>query len=59
MVRRRRTSIARIQYRRASDQVFRNSVRDRQDLDELKLKAKPKTRAELKLEATKKPLAAE
>jgi len=48
-----------IQYAPGRDQAFRNSVRDRQDLDELKLKAKPKTRAELKLEATKKPLAAE
>jgi anthraniloyl-CoA monooxygenase len=40
------------------DQIFRNSVRDRQDLEELRIKAKPKTRAELKAEATK-PLAAE
>jgi anthraniloyl-CoA monooxygenase len=34
-------------------------VRDRQDLDNLKIKAKPKTRAELKIEAGEKPLAAE
>src|SRR5712672_2036875 len=39
-------------------QILRNSVRDRQDFEELKVKAKPKTRAELKAEATK-PLAAE
>ncbi|MFT4120412.1 bifunctional salicylyl-CoA 5-hydroxylase/oxidoreductase [Bradyrhizobium sp.] len=46
------------QYMPGKDQVFRNSVRDRQDLEELRIKAKPKTRAELKAEATK-PLAAE
>ncbi|PPQ20827.1 bifunctional salicylyl-CoA 5-hydroxylase/oxidoreductase [Bradyrhizobium sp. AC87j1] len=46
------------QYLPGMDQIFRNSVRDRQDLDELRIKAKPKTRAELKAEATK-PLAAE
>ncbi|MBH5400918.1 bifunctional salicylyl-CoA 5-hydroxylase/oxidoreductase [Bradyrhizobium sp. CNPSo 4010] len=46
------------QYLPGKDQIFRNSVRDRQDLEELKIKAKPKTRAELKAEATK-PLAAE
>ncbi|MGY8633236.1 bifunctional salicylyl-CoA 5-hydroxylase/oxidoreductase [Bradyrhizobium sp. 14AA] len=46
------------QYLPGKDQVFRNSVRDRQDLEELRIKAKPKTRAELKAEATK-PLAAE
>lgn len=46
------------QYLPGKDQIFRNSVRDRQDLDELRIKAKPKTRAELKAEATK-PLAAE
>jgi anthraniloyl-CoA monooxygenase len=33
-------------------------VRDRKDLEELGIKAKPKTRAELKAEVTK-PLAAE
>jgi anthraniloyl-CoA monooxygenase len=38
--------------------MFRNSVRDRQDFEELRIKAKPKTRAELKAEGTK-PLAAE
>ena len=37
---------------------FRNSVRDRQDFEDLKIKGKPKTRAELKAETTK-PLAAE
>jgi anthraniloyl-CoA monooxygenase len=48
------------QYLAGRDQAFRNAVRDRQDLDELKIKAKPKTRAELKLEAAAKPpLAAE
>lgn len=46
------------QYLPGKEQIFRNSVRDRQDLDELRIKAKPKTRAELKAEATK-PLAAE
>jgi anthraniloyl-CoA monooxygenase len=46
------------QYLPGKEQVFRNSVRDRQDFEELKVKAKPKTRAELKAEATK-PLAAE
>ncbi len=46
------------QYLPGMDQIFRNSVRDRQDLEELRIKAKPKTRAELKAEATK-PLAAE
>ncbi|MDP1865682.1 MAG: bifunctional salicylyl-CoA 5-hydroxylase/oxidoreductase, partial [Bradyrhizobium sp.] len=46
------------QYRPGKEQIFRNSVRDRQDFDDLKIKAKPKTRAELKAEATK-PLAAE
>lgn len=46
------------QYLPGRDQIFRNSVRDRQDLEELRIKAKPKTRAELKAEATK-PLAAE
>ena len=47
------------QYLAGRDQIFRNSVRDRQDLEDLKVKAKPKTRAELKLEAGEKPLAAE
>jgi anthraniloyl-CoA monooxygenase len=46
------------QYLPGKDQIFRNSVRDRQDLEELRIKAKPRTRAELKAEATK-PLAAE
>jgi anthraniloyl-CoA monooxygenase len=46
------------QYLPGKEQIFRNSVRDRQDLDDLKIKGKPKTRAELKAEATK-PLAAE
>ncbi|EIM28172.1 bifunctional salicylyl-CoA 5-hydroxylase/oxidoreductase [Microvirga lotononidis] len=47
------------QYLAGKDQIFRNSVRDRQDMEELKVKAKPKTRAELKMEAGEKPLAAE
>src|SRR5919107_3760063 len=47
------------QYLAGKDQAFRNAVRDRQDLDDLKIKAKPKTRAELKMEAAAKPLAAE
>ena len=47
------------QYLAGKDQIFRNSVRDRQDLEDLKVKAKPKTRAELKMEAGEKPLAAE
>ncbi|WP_262269548.1 bifunctional salicylyl-CoA 5-hydroxylase/oxidoreductase [Microvirga yunnanensis] len=47
------------QYLAGKDQIFRNAVRDRQDLEELKVKAKPKTRAELKMEAGEKPLAAE
>lgn len=46
------------QYLPGKEQSFRNSERDRQDLEELRIKAKPKTRAELKAEATK-PLAAE
>ena len=50
------------QYGPGKDQIFRNSTRDRADLEELKLRAKPKTRAELKAEAAKRteaPLAAE
>ena len=47
-----------VQYLPGKDQIFRNSVRDRQDLEELRIKAKPKTRAELKAEGAK-PLAAE
>jgi anthraniloyl-CoA monooxygenase len=46
-------------YLAGKDQIFRNAVRDRQDLEDLKVKAKPKTRAELKMEAGEKPLAAE
>ena len=33
------------QYLAGRDQIFRNSVRDREELTELKLKAKPKTHA--------------
>ncbi|MGC1558950.1 MAG: bifunctional salicylyl-CoA 5-hydroxylase/oxidoreductase [Bradyrhizobium sp.] len=46
------------QYLPGKEQIFRNSERERQDFEELKIKAKPKTRAELKAEAGK-PLAAE
>jgi anthraniloyl-CoA monooxygenase len=46
------------QYLPGKEQIFRNAVRDRQDVEDLKIKAKPKTRAELKEEA-RKPLAAE
>jgi anthraniloyl-CoA monooxygenase len=46
------------QYMPGKDQIFRNSVRDKQDFEDLKIKAKPKTRAELRAEAAK-PLAAE
>jgi anthraniloyl-CoA monooxygenase len=46
------------QYVPGKEQIFRNSVRDRQDFEDLKIKAKPKTRAELRAEAAK-PLAAE
>jgi anthraniloyl-CoA monooxygenase len=46
------------QYLPGKEQIFRNSERERQEFEELKIKAKPKTRAELKAEATK-PLAAE
>jgi anthraniloyl-CoA monooxygenase len=45
------------QYLPGKEQIFRNAVRDRQDLDDLKIKGKPKTRAELR--AAAKPLAAE
>ncbi|HKH95227.1 MAG TPA: bifunctional salicylyl-CoA 5-hydroxylase/oxidoreductase [Beijerinckiaceae bacterium] len=38
------------QYQPGKEQIFRNSVRDRADLDDLRLRAKPKTRAELKME---------
>jgi anthraniloyl-CoA monooxygenase len=47
------------QYAPGRDQIFRNSARDRQDLEELKIKAKPKKRAELRMEQGDKPLAAE
>lgn len=46
------------QYLPGKEQIFRNSVRDRQDFEELKIKAKPKTRVELRPEGAK-PLAAE
>ena len=47
------------QYIPGRDQIFRNAVRDRADLEEMKIKAKPKTRAELAAERGPKPLAAE
>src|SRR5690606_636425 len=47
------------QYLPGKDQIFRNAVRDRQDLEDLRIKAKPTTRAELKMEAGEDPLAAE
>ncbi|MBZ6075070.1 bifunctional salicylyl-CoA 5-hydroxylase/oxidoreductase [Microvirga puerhi] len=47
------------QYLAGKEQAFRNSVRDRQDFEDLKLKARPKTRAELKMEAGEASLAAE
>jgi anthraniloyl-CoA monooxygenase len=47
------------QYAPGYDQIRRNAVRDRQDLDDLKIKARPKTRAELKAERGEPPLAAE
>jgi anthraniloyl-CoA monooxygenase len=46
------------QYLPGKEQIFRNSVRDRQDFEDLKIKGKPKTRAELKADVAK-PLAAE
>src|SRR5438132_1379914 len=46
------------QYLPGKEQIFRNSVRDRQDFEDLRIKAKPKTRVELKAEGAK-PLAAE
>ena len=46
------------QYLPGKEQSFRNSARERQDFEDLKIKAKPKTRAELR-EAAGKPLAAE
>jgi anthraniloyl-CoA monooxygenase len=46
------------QYLPGKEQIVRNSVRDRQDFEDLKIKAKPRTRAELKAAAAK-PLAAE
>ena len=46
------------QYLPGKEQIVRNSVRERRDFEDLKIKAKPKTRAELKAGAAK-PLAAE
>jgi anthraniloyl-CoA monooxygenase len=45
-------------YLPGKEQTFRNAVRDRQDFEDLKVKGKPKTRAELRAD-TAKPLAAE
>ncbi|GGK36187.1 bifunctional salicylyl-CoA 5-hydroxylase/oxidoreductase [Salinarimonas ramus] len=47
------------QYQPGQDQIFRNSVRDRADLEDLKIRGKPKTRAELKAEAAGVKQAAE
>jgi len=47
------------QYKPGQDQIIRNSVRDRADLEELKIRGKPKTRAELKAEGEGRRLAAE
>jgi len=47
------------QYLPGKDQIFRNTVRDRQDFEDLKIRARPRTRAELKLEAGEASLAAE
>ncbi|MGO4570870.1 bifunctional salicylyl-CoA 5-hydroxylase/oxidoreductase [Microvirga sp. 2TAF3] len=47
------------QYLAGKDQIFRNSVRDRQDFEDLKVRGRPKTRAELKMEAGETSLAAE
>jgi anthraniloyl-CoA monooxygenase len=48
------------QYQPGKDQMFRNSVRDRADMEDLRLRAKPKTRAELKAEReAERKLAAE
>jgi anthraniloyl-CoA monooxygenase len=46
------------QYGPGKEQIFRNSVRDRADLDDLKIRGKPKTRAELAI-GRGTPLAAE
>ncbi len=46
------------QYLPGKEQIFRNSVRDRLDFEELKVKTRPRTRAELKADGAK-PLAAE
>jgi anthraniloyl-CoA monooxygenase len=47
------------QYLPGQDQIFRNAVRDRADLEDLKIRGKPKTRAELKAEAAGVKQAAE
>ncbi|HEV2560016.1 MAG TPA: bifunctional salicylyl-CoA 5-hydroxylase/oxidoreductase [Microvirga sp.] len=47
------------QYLAGKDQIMRGAVRDRQDLDDLKIKAKPKTRAELRAEPAQASIAAE
>jgi anthraniloyl-CoA monooxygenase len=48
------------QYQPGKDQIFRNSIRDRADLEDLRIRGKPKTRAELKAEReAERKLAAE
>ena len=60
LVRRRRRSTARRSTSPGKDQIFRNRVRDRADMEDLRLRAKPKTRAELKAEReAERKLAAE
>jgi anthraniloyl-CoA monooxygenase len=39
------------QYAPGKDQIFRNSMRDRVDLEDLKIRGRPKTRAELRAPA--------
>src|SRR5947199_10823108 len=46
------------QYLLGKEQIFRNSVRDRQDFEDLKTKGNPTTRAARKAESTE-PLAAQ
>ncbi|HVL71059.1 MAG TPA: bifunctional salicylyl-CoA 5-hydroxylase/oxidoreductase [Beijerinckiaceae bacterium] len=43
------------QYLPGKDQIFRNAVRDRADLEDLKIRGRPKSRAELKAEREARP----
>jgi anthraniloyl-CoA monooxygenase len=38
------------QYEPGQEQIMRNSIHDRADLDDLKLRGRPKTRAEMRME---------